>query len=260
MIRGAKIYSGHVYHKRLRPKQHQLNYAVFSMLINVDDLEDVSRRSWLFGYNRRTLFSIYDQDFGRRDGTPIAQYAREILADAGFDAQNYSISLLAYPRVLGYAFNPLSVYYCAGEDNSLRAMIYEVTNTFGERRCYVVDAQASQRDIHAHSCAKEMYVSPFASVKGRYGFRITRPSEKLLVGVNFRDEAGPLIKTFFRANAQPFHDGMLLKLGLTYPLMTLKVIAGIHVEALQLWLKRIPITKHPATPKFAASSSRADQL
>ena len=259
MIRGAKIYCGHVHHERLRPKQHSLRYSVFSMLINVDDLEDVSRRSWLFGYNRWAPFSIYDKDFGRRDGAPIAGYAREMLAEAGIAAETLSISLLAYPRVMGYAFNPLSVYYCAGEDNDLCAMIYEVTNTFGERQCYVVRAGALQNGVYSHRCAKQMYVSPFAPLKGQYGFRITSPSETLLVGVNFRDEDGPLIKTFFRASAKPFHDSVLLKLGFSYPLMTLKVIIGIHIEAFQLWLKRIPLTKRPATPPFAVSSSSADQ-
>jgi len=254
MIRGAQIYCGSVHHKRLRPRQHQLRYTVFSLLINVDDLEDIARRSWLFGYNRPAPFSIYDRDFGRRDNTPIAQQVREILHEAGISPQNLSISLLAYPRVMGYAFNPLSVYYCAEESGSLRAIIYEVTNTFAERHCYVVSPSQAQNGIYAHSCSKNMYVSPFAALQGNYGFRITRPAKDLLVGVNFRDSEGPLIKTFFRATARPFHDGTLLKLSLSYPLMTFKIIAGIHFEALLLWIKRIPIIGHPASSRFAISS------
>ncbi|MEO1609711.1 MAG: DUF1365 domain-containing protein [Pseudomonadota bacterium] len=255
MIRGGQIFCGTVVHKRLRPRQHKLSYSVFSMLVNVDDIQDISKQARLFSYNRPNLFSIYDKDFGRRDGSSIAEHARKTLQEAGICPLNLSISLLAYPRLMGYAFNPLSVYYCADDNGSLHAMIYEVTNTFGERRCYVIRVDQSQNDVYAHSCAKEMYVSPFAPLEGHYSFRITRPSQNLLVGVNYRDSKGPLIKTFFRANAQPFQDRVLVRLSFGYPLMTLKVIVGIHYEALRLWLKRINVAKHHATARFAVSSS-----
>ena len=254
MTIGAKIYCGKVYHKRLRPKMHVLRYSVFSMLVNVDELKYISDHSWLFSYNKPALFSIYDKDFGYRDGVPIAQYARKLLSDAGFNTRGCHISLLAYPRVMGYSFNPLSVYYCMGSDNHLHALIYEVTNTFGDRQCYVLSSGLVQNGVYSHSCAKEMYVSPFTELTGKYGFRITIPSENLLIGVNFRDTHGPLIKTFFRAKAKSFNCKTLLGLAAYYPMMTLKVITGIHIEALQLWLKRIPATKRPMRPRCVVSS------
>ncbi|MEN2494754.1 MAG: hypothetical protein TECD_00662 [Hyphomicrobiaceae bacterium hypho_1] len=254
MMDSAKIYCGEVHHKRLRPKRHKLHYTVFSILVNIDDLEDISSRSWLFGYNKPSFFSIYDKDFGYRDGMPISQYARQILSGTAMGALTHRISLLTYPRIMGYSFNPLSVYYCTGKDGQLCAIIYEVTNTFGDRHCYVLHPGIERHGVYIHSCEKKMYVSPFLSLKGQYNFRITFPSERLLVGVNFCDDQGPLIKTFFSANAKPFNDRILLNLAIGYPLMTLKVIAGIHFEAFRLWLKRIPLTKRPARPRFVIST------
>ncbi len=254
MSNGAQIYFGTVSHKRLRPRQHSLSYQVFSFLLDVDHLARLSRRSWLFGYNRWSLFSIFDSDYGRRDGQSIAQHARHVLQQAGLDDAGSTIKLLTYPRVLGYAFNPLSVYYCMDRHGQLRAVIYEVTNTFKQRRCYVLAAGTAVNGTFAHSCAKQMYVSPFAPNQGRYGFRITEPGATLVVGVQLRDGGGALIKTCFRATAGGFSQRSLLRAAVCYPGLTLKVMAGIHIEALRLWLKGLPLTRRPAAPYFAVST------
>lgn len=257
MIETARVYCGEVRHKRLRPQAHALTYRVFSLLVDIDELPALDRRLRLFAYNRFALFSLHDADFGARDGTPLADHARDILRGAGYDGSSWCIRLLAYPRILGYAFNPLSVYYCYDGHETLRAMIYEVTNTFGERRSYVVDAARPLNGVYAHSCAKEMYVSPFAALTGRYGFRLTEPGDDLLLAVSYRDPDGPLIKTHFKGTARALTDATCCRLAATYPLMTIKVIAGIHFEALKLWLKRIPLTRRPRTSRFAVSSVTA---
>lgn len=253
MTAAATIYRGTVSHTRLRPRPHRLRYSVFSILVDVDRLVEIDRDNRLFSYNRAGVFSFHDRDFGPRDGRPIADHARGLLRDAGFAPHDWTISLLAYPRYLGYVFNPLSVYYCVDTGGELRAMIYEVTNTFGERRCYVIASGGEENGVFAHACRKEMYVSPFASLNGRYGFRITRPGDDITVGVQFRDEVGPLVKTHFRGDAMPFSDASLLRVAFAYPFMTLKVMAGIHIEALRLWLKKIPVIRRRHAPRFAVS-------
>ena len=256
MIADGYIYRGDVVHKRLRPTPHALRYQVFSLLLNVDSLSVLDRKNRLFGYNRHRFFSIHDRDFGARDGTPIATHARELLAQAGFEGtEAWSIALLAYPRVLGYAFNPLSVYYCYDRDRTLRVMIYEVTNTFGERRSYVVSAGSAINGTLAHACTKDMYVSPFASVTGKYGFRVAQSGSSLTLGVLFSDPDGPLIKTHFRGTREVLSDSRLALRALTHPLMTFKVMAGIHVEALRLWLKKVPIVRRPAGPSYRVQAT-----
>ncbi len=256
MSAAARIYCGTVCHTRLRPKAHRLSYNVFSFLVDIDRLDELAGANALFGYNRRAVFSIHDRDFGRGDGRPLGDHARQVLSEAGFESRKWTICLLAYPRVLGYVFNPLSVFYCKDAGGSLRAMIYEVTNTFGERRCYVVAAGKEQNGVFAHACRKDMYVSPFAAVTGRYGFRVTEPGERITVGVQLRDGDGPLIKTHFAGAARPFDVKQLLRIAVGYPLMTVKVIAGIHFEALRLWFKKLPLARRPAGPKFAVQPSR----
>ena len=189
----GRVYTGNVVHKRIRPRPHALSYRVFSLLLDVDKIDELAGALRTFSRNRFNLLSFHDRDHGSGDGTPAGVQARSVLAKAGIGLEGGRILLLAYPRVLGYVFNPLSVYYAFAAGGELVALIYEVNNTFGERRSYVVRAGDCQGRVHAQSAKKQMYVSPFASGSGRYGFRVTVPGETLLVGVQLHDEDGPLI-------------------------------------------------------------------
>lgn len=239
----SRIYRGTVVHTRLRPRPHKLRYDVFTILVDVDAIDALAKRLRLFARNRWNIFSLYDADHGPRDGTPINTYARAAFAAAGFDSGDSRIFLLCYPRVLGYVFNPLSVYYAFDRDERLAMVMYEVSNTFGERRCYVIAAGAGAGGVFAHRCRKELFVSPFISGTARYAFRITRPENDVLVGVQVRDDDGALLKTHFQGSAAPLSDRTLAWLALVYPLMTLKVIAAIHYEALKLYLKGVPLVR-----------------
>lgn len=250
----AAIYAGHVVHKRLRPKLHALRYRVFSLLLDLDQLDALAKRYRLFSRNRFNVFSFYDRDHGPGDGTPAQEIARQCLAGAARAFEGRRILLLSYPRIFGYVFNPLSVFYVYAPDGTLETLIYEVNNTFGERTSYVVAAGGeAQGHVFAQSCLKKMYVSPFASGRGGYKFRITEPGQEALVAVLLSDADGALIKTHFRGNREAMTDARLAGLLVRYPLLTLKVIAAIHYEALKLWLKGVPLTDRHVSPKFSST-------
>ena len=250
---GPRVYQGTVVHKRLRPQPHALAYRVFSLLLDVDTIDTVSAGLRLFSRNRFNALSFHDRDHGAGDGRPVADHARAILGNAGFEPDGFQILLLAYPRVFGYAFNPVSTYFCFAGDQ-LAVMIYEVNNTFGERRSYVVAAGQPHNGVFAHGCAKSLYVSPFTPATVDYSFHITAPAEKLVIGVALRDADGPLLKTHFAARARPLTDRVLAGLLIRLPLMTLKVIAGIHFEAARLWLKGVPPMRRHRSPAFSVSN------
>lgn len=252
----AVIYTGRVVHKRLRPKQHALSYRVFSLLIDLDRVADVAGASNIFSYNRFNLVSFHDRDHGPGDGTPAAVHAREIFSAADLDVSGCRLLMLAYPRVLGYVFNPLSVVYAVRPSGDLAALIYEVNNTWGERRSYVVAAGDEHAGVYAQSARKELHVSPFAPATGRYGFRVTPPDEDILVGVQLSDLGGALLKTYFKGTAEPWSDGKLFALLFRFPLLTVKIITAIHVEALKLWLKGVPLAAGDSKPGYSVSITK----
>jgi uncharacterized protein len=249
----AQIFTGHVVHKRLRPKPHALKYGVYSLLLDVDRISAVASTSRLFSRNRFNVLSFHDADHGPGDGTPVEVHARELLRNAGFDAAGGRVFILGYPRVLGYVFNPLSVYYAFDANERLIALIYEVNNTWGERRSYVVPAGERHGRVFAQSAIKALHVSPFAPPNGRYGFRVSEPDQDLTVGVSLSDQDGALLKTHFHGVAESWSDRRLLGLLFRFPLLTTKVIGAIHFEALKLWLKGVPLTRGASTPGYAVS-------
>ena len=245
MTRSA-LYAGTVMHRRWKPKRHQLRYGVFALLADLDELPHLKLR--LFSHNRFNLFSLLDRDFGAGDGTALKPWVEARLAEAGLESGGIQVSLLCYPRILGYAFNPLSVFYCRrARDEALIAILYEVHNTFGERHCYLIPVESPGTTVQ-QECAKAFYVSPFIGMQATYRFQVLPPTEKLAIVINESDAEGPLLDASFVARRLPLGDGKLLSLLVRHPLMGLKVIGGIHWEALRLWLKGIKLTNRPAPP------------
>jgi DUF1365 family protein len=256
----SALYTGSVMHRRLRPKVHRLRYRLFWMLLDLDEIDTIAARLRLFSRNRFNLFAFHDRDLGDGSDTPLATQMRDKLAAAGMPDAGASIALLTMPRILGYAFNPISISFCRDRDDALRAIVYEVHNTFGERHSYVLPADGS--GAVAHGTAKAFHVSPFLGMDMRYAFRVQPPGERLSVAIRGEDGDGPMIVAALSGERRPLTDGMLARMLAAYPLMTLKVTAGIHWHALRMMLRGFRIYRHPArdmaiVPSPNSSDSRA---
>lgn len=236
------IFTGIVVHKRLRPRRHRLSYRVFSLLLDLDELPELSLR-WL-GVNRPGLLSFREADHG--DGGPLRPWVAARLGEAGIVADG-PVRMLCYPRMLGYVFNPLTVYFCHRTDESLAAVIYEVHNTHGERHAYVLPAGDG---VVRQSCAKAFFVSPFMPMECVYHFTITPPGDSVSVAIVEADGEGTLLTAAFSGTHSPLTDAALLRAVLAHPLMTLKVTAAIHWEAIKLLAKGLRVYRH--TPHRAS--------
>ena len=248
----SAIYVGSVVHERLRPKRHRLSYRVFSMLLDLSELDRLGAEFRLFSRGRFNLFSFHDRDHGDRSGGEIEAHVRRLLSEGGIDTLGGPIRLLAYPRVLGYVFNPLSVYFCY-DHQSVCAPRSTRSRTPSASATAICCRSSGEDCAVEQTTSKQLHVSPFNGPDGDYRFRIRPPAEDVTVGILYRDAQGPLLKAHFHGERRELTDRNLARLALTHPAMTLKVIAGIHLEALRLWLKRVPLHRRPVAPRFAAT-------
>jgi len=245
----AALYFGDVMHARLKPIGHRFSYRVMSLLIDLDRLDAADRQSLLFGVNRAALYSFNESDHGERDGSGLRLYAQRRAAERGIDLTGGRVLLLCYPRLLGFTFNPLSVYFCYRADGELALMIYEVRNTFGDTHAYVLtvkpgeigDAGVRQQQD------KEFYVSPFLEMAMRYHFRVSPPGEFVKLRILETDREGPLLAATFNGRRRSLTTAALLRSFFALPLVTLKIVAAIHWEALRLWLKGARLVPRPHT-------------
>jgi hypothetical protein len=254
---GGALYFGAVAHRRLRPVGHRLEYRVFSMLVDLDRLDALDRGLRYFSRNRFNLFSFHDRDYGHGRPADLAGHIRATLAKAGVAADG-RIRLLCYPRILGYAFNPLAVYYCANAAGDLAAIIYEVRNTFGGRHSYLIPIAEGGGAVIRQSADKAFHVSPFMAMDMRYDFRLSPLGERLAVAIRQSDAAGPILHASFAGVRRPLDDRTLLRAFFQYPLMTVKVIAAIHFEAVRLLLKGLRLqagAPEPADPVSVVGTS-----
>lgn len=260
---GQALYLGRVMHQRLRPRRHRLGYRVYSLLLDIDRVPALAARSRIFSLGRFNLFSLHWRDYGAGDAQGPRAHVEQQLQAAGLPTGG-RIRLLTMPRILGYAFNPLSVYFCDAPTGGLQAILYEVNNTFGQRHSYLLPVAADHAGVIEQRCDKQLYVSPFLGLDMHYRFRIRPPEENasadspLTVGVDAVDAQGPLLVARLDAQARPLGDAALLRAFFSHPLLTLKVIGAIHWEALQLWLKGVGLVARPAPPQNPVTVSPAE--
>lgn len=241
----SAVYQGRVRHTRLRPVHHNFEYRVFYALLDIDELDALDERVRLFSLSRFNLISFDPADHGPGDGSSLRRWAETIMVRAGVGVPGGNIDLLAIPRVLGYVFNPISVWYCYHPDGRLSTLLYEVRNTFGDRHVYVVGPDPGT----SHAVEKEMHVSPFNDLRQSYVFNLGFPGERLRLSIEQSDPDGVFFRAGLRLSRVPFDDRNLLRVFLTHPLSTIRVISGIHWQALRLWLKGATYHPHPPPPE-----------
>ena len=242
MIKNSYIYSGNVVHKRFKPKIHFFKYKVFSLLIDLSELELLDKNLKIFSYNKFNIVSFYDSDHGARDGSSIKKWVIDNLKKNNIDNENIQIKLLCYPRIFGYVFNPLSVFYIYDNNSNLISVLYEVKNTFGEQHTYIFKTDIDQNLIQ-HTCKKKFHVSPFIEMDCTYFFRLLKPGKKISVIIDQNDKDGKILYASQDGVRSEMTNGNFIKSYLKHPLMTFKIILAIHFEAFKLWSKGIKFIK-----------------
>lgn len=246
------LYIGKVFHKRHMPFEHAFTYRVFTLLLDLDDVPNLSKRIKFFSFNRFNLFSIHEKDHANRDGKPIRPWIEEAAKAKNIDLSNGKIYMLVFPRILGYVFNPITVYFCYGSDQKLKAVLHQVKNTFGEQHGYLLPVEAEQPLIK-QECEKIFHVSPFIHMDCEYKFRFAEPEEKLDFAIHQFQPEGKILTATWEGQRKDLNDKHLLKTLVTHPLLTLKIIVGIHWEALKLWIKGAKYISKPEPPTNAVS-------
>ena len=228
------IYNGLVTHTRFKPVKHFLKYRTFSILVDLDEIEELDKNNLIFSYNRFNIFSFYNKDHGDRNGKSLKRWVFNKIKKLKIKSNINKIKLLCYPRIFGYVFNPLSIFYCY-KNHTLKAIFYEVKNTFNEQHTYVFKINNSQRV--KQSCKKKLYVSPFMDMNTFYDFKLNKPNKKLFVSIKQTDKKGLILTAVQTGERKEFNLKQLLTNFLKYPLMTVKIIVAIHFEAFLLWKK-----------------------
>ena len=237
----SSIYNGTVIHKRFKPKVHFFKYKVFSLLIDLSELSSLEKKIIFFSHNSFNLISFFDKDHGERDGSSLIDWVKRNLNENEIFFEDIKIKLLCYPRILGYVFNPLSVFYVYDKKENLISILYEVKNTFGEQHTYIF--KVKNNDILQHNCPKKFHVSPFIEMNCNYFFKILKPGQTISVIIDQYQSNEKLLYASQDGKRADFTSKELIKSYLKHPLMTFKIISAIHFEAFKLWTKGIKFIK-----------------
>ena len=228
------IYNGIVKHQRFKPIKHSLNYNTFSLLVDLDEIESLAKNISIFSLNKFNIFSFYNRDHGARDGSSLKDWVIKNTKKFKISNNITKIKLLCYPRIFGYVFNPLSIFYCY-ENNRLKAIFYEVKNTFNEQHTYIFKIKNDKKI--EQKCKKKFYVSPFLNMETYYNFKLLNPKEKLSIFIKQTDDEETVLTATQTGDKKEFSFKQLLINFFKYPLMTIKIISSIHYEAFFLWKK-----------------------
>jgi DUF1365 family protein len=239
----SKIYQGHVVHHRIHPKVHTFNYTLFMMYLDLDEIDLVFKLSPLFSIQNFNFASFYRSDYHRPSIANLKESVLKTVEEKAGLKLNGPVRMLTHLRYFGYCMNPVTFYYCFDSDGiTLKAILSEIENTpWGERFQYVAHGD----HLHTDHFDKQFHVSPFFPMNIHYQWNFNRPDNDLKILMkSFQDE-----KLVFSANlnlkVQEITQNNLHLALIKFPLMTVKVIAGIYWQAFKLWIKKIPFYSHP---------------
>jgi len=241
------IYFTRVMHRRLVPVEYRFSYRVFSLLLDLDEMPGPGLR--FLSLNKFNLLSFFERDHGPRDGSPLKPWVEKLLYGQGIDIEGGKVRLLSFPRVLGYGFNPISLWYCHHRDGSLRAVLAEVNNTFGEHHFYLLSNGGSPSDWPVQQTVEKVFhVSPLMGMEASYDFRLAEPSDRLSVLIRQYQDGQLTLVASQQGDGYALSDRRLLTALLKVPLMTFKVMAAIHWQALRIWLRGASFFHKPPPP------------
>jgi len=247
------LYRGRTVHERRAPFLHRFSYRISSILIDLEQLEAADQVSTVFSVNRFNLYSFNTRDHGPRNNSCLLDWARGHWRKVGVNADAARVRLLCAPRVLGYVFNPLSVYFATDDYNRLIGVIYQVHNTFGDAHAYV--ASCSNAPVQHQEADKAFHVSPFFDMGGRYEFTLRAPDTRFRLTIFKQREQAPDFLATMTMNRSALTTGALLGLFVAQPFSTLKTILAIHWEALRICIKGGRYHSRPS-PTNTASPGR----
>ena len=255
----VSLFPGEVMHARLKPFGHRFVYTVFSLLLDIDRLDEAGKASRIFSVNRPNLASFYECDQTDQQGETLRQFVDRLLAQSGQHKPAARVLLLCYPRIFGYVFNPISVYFVYDAAGDLTALIYAVRNTFGERHTYVAPIRPGEFGPAGvrQERTKIFHVSPFIDMGTRYHFRVLPPGRIVRLRIHETEKGEPLLAATFVGEQKTLDTKTLATCLLKIPFMTWKITAGIHWEALKLWLKGARFRKSPPPPVAASFRDEA---
>ena len=265
----SAVYPGILMHNRISPKKHRFSYRVASWVFDLDELTTIDRCHRLFSHNRFNLIAFHDADYGDGSGRPLKEQINNLLIQNDIPSAD-KLLLFSYPRVLGYVFNPLSVYFCF-KAKALIAVVYEVSNTFGERHSYVVEAEDinNKTTVIRQMANKQLHVSPFFPMDCYYRFRTEIPGKNMVLSISLHgtlsdkndDKSQKIFAAVFKGSRAVINDKTITRLALALPFQTIKVVAAIHWEALKIWFKGIRLYRHkPAKRSFRWSKGKSISL
>jgi uncharacterized protein len=244
----SALYVGRLRHRRFAPRWHEFSYPVFMAFLDINRLSEAMGVSPFSSYNRWNWASFNERDHFGDSTKPLRERLKEDAAAQGLELPDGQIFLLTQLRYFGYVFKPVSFFYCYDRSGRLALLMSEVNSTFGESHNYWLTPENARPSAAARrfTTAKKIHVSPFMGMHLDYDWIFTDPAERLVVHMNTVEESKAFFDATLQLERRLWSSRELFRALVSFPFVTLKVIAAIHWQALRLWLKKVPVFPHPA--------------